>query len=34
VPLAFVDSGWELEEKAPNARDPQLGTRFYQSSAE
>lgn len=35
VPFVFAGSGWELEEKkAPNTRDPQLGTRFHQPSDE
>jgi Zn-dependent M28 family amino/carboxypeptidase len=35
VPFVFAGSGWELaEEKAPNIRDPQVGTRFQQPSDE
>lgn len=35
VPFVFAGSGWELaEQKAPNTREPQLGTRFHQPSDE
>jgi Zn-dependent M28 family amino/carboxypeptidase len=35
VPFVFAGSGWELApEKAPNTRDPQVGTRFHQPSDE
>lgn len=35
VPFVFAGSGWELaDKKAPNTRDPQLGTRFHQPSDE
>lgn len=35
VPFVFAGSGWELaEKKAPNTREPQLGTRFHQPSDE
>lgn len=35
VPFLFAGSGWELApEKAPNIRDPQVGTRFHQPSDE
>lgn len=35
VPFVFAGSGWELADtKAPNTRDPQLGTRFHQPSDE
>ena len=35
VPFIFAGSGWELAgERAPNRRDPQVGTRFHQPSDE
>jgi Zn-dependent M28 family amino/carboxypeptidase len=35
VPFLFAGSGWELaEQRAPNTRDPQVGTRFHQPSDE
>lgn len=35
VPFIFAGSGWELvPERAPNSRDPQIGTRFHQPSDE
>ena len=35
VPFLFAGSGWELvPERAPNRRDPQVGTRFHQPSDE
>jgi Zn-dependent M28 family amino/carboxypeptidase len=35
VPFLFAGSGWELaEQRAPNIRDPQVGTRFHQPSDE
>lgn len=35
VPFLFAGSGWELaEQRAPNVRDPQIGTRFHQPSDE
>ena len=35
VPFLFAGSGWELaDQRAPNTRDPQIGTRFHQPSDE
>ena len=35
VPFLFAGSGWELAaERAPNRREPQVGTRFHQPSDE
>jgi Zn-dependent M28 family amino/carboxypeptidase len=35
VPFLFAGSGWELaDQRAPNLRDPQVGTRFHQPSDE
>jgi len=35
VPFLFAGSGWELaDRRAPNVRDPQIGTRFHQPSDE
>jgi len=35
VPFLFAGSGWELaDQRAPNRRDPQVGTRFHQPSDE
>lgn len=35
VPALFAGSGWELAaERAPNRREPQVGTRFHQPSDE
>ena len=35
VPFLFAGSGWELAaERAPNRRDPAVGTRFHQPSDE
>ena len=35
VPFLFAGSGWELaEQRAPNTRDPAVGTRFHQPSDE
>jgi Zn-dependent M28 family amino/carboxypeptidase len=35
VPFLFAGSGWELvPQRAPNRRDPQIGTRFHQPSDE
>jgi Zn-dependent M28 family amino/carboxypeptidase len=35
VPFIFAGSGWELAgDKAPNTREPEVGTRFHQPSDE